>query len=1187
MLLNRLLEITKFQDENLYKDIEYYGNNISTKILLIYRKFLQENKSIVLITHSKKEAETFQEKLLYFTQDVFIYPEIDILKRFANKSNDLENISLNILANLKNNKKMILILTASSLFRTIKNPKEFFNNNLSISLDNYIEFSNFPKLLINMGYKKSYIVENIGDFSVRGSIIDIYSPLQNKPIRLDFFDEDLDTIKEFDLETQKSEKEIKSVNIYPTSDFFLTQQEKEKIVDVLSKELNNKKLEDLDNFKDIKYYLENKINLFKESSIFDGLESFSNYIYDDVVYSIYDYLDNNIIIYDNFLKIKEKINSLKEYFTVNFSEISDNYIFQNIIDYEGFNKFLNSKANKIYLSTLKSRENFIDKYYNISVQDLAYFSNSDYLISELREKLKNKYEIVIAIKNEKQKEYIEKVLIENNLIDEVFLGIKAGKIHIEKTNYDLKGFESEKNKFLLITPTEIFRENVKKKKRLSFKYTNSEKIRNYQELNIGDYIVHIHHGIGIYQGIENIEVNGINKDYLKVVYDGGDKIYVDIENMKYIQKYTSSADDKNPLLNKLGTKKWNQVKNRVKKEIEDISDELIKLYIARELNKGYAFSQDGLMQKEFENNFMFNATHDQEIATAEIKKDMEKSRPMDRLLCGDVGFGKTEVAMRVAFKAIMDNKQVAVLVPTTLLANQHYETFVDRFSNFPINIEVVTRFTSQNKINEISKKLLSGNVDIIIGTHKLLNDKFKYKDLGLLVIDEEQRFGVKHKEKIKHIKNTIDVLTLSATPIPRTLHMSLVGIRDISIIETPPLNRQPIQTFVMSENPKIIREAVLNEVERGGQIFYVYNRVEDIENKYFELKKLLPEVNIAYAHGRMTKQELEYVMTDIINKEYDMLITTTIIETGIDISNVNTLIIEDADRFGLSQLYQIRGRVGRSSRESYAYFMYKAFKSLTENSEKRLAAIKNFTSLGSGFKIAMQDLSIRGAGNVLGGKQHGFIDSVGYTLYSQMLEKEIINKKEILEPILEEDSTKEIEYYQNILKEKKLHKNNELFDIPEEQLEIKLNIDAYLPKEYINNDADKLCFYKSLINADTENLIYDIVDEMIDRFSEFGKEVENLIDISILRIIAKTIKIESIKEVANNVVITFKPEILNQLNGKKFFELMQKYPEAKIIVKNTLIINIENKLHNDLLVKKIIKLLKDISPSLSKGNNHE
>ena len=561
---------------------------------------------------------------------------------------------------------------------------------------------------------------------------------------------------------------------------------------------------------------------------------------------------------------------------------------------------------------------------------------------------------------------------------------------------------------------------------------------------------------------------------------------------------------------------------------------------------------------------------------------MEKQRPMDRLLCGDVGFGKTEVAMRVAFKSVTDNKQVAVLVPTTLLAEQHYDNFVSRFANFPVNIEVVSRFKSAKDITEICKKLEEGKIDIIVGTHKLLNDKFKYKDLGLLIIDEEQRFGVKHKEKIKHLKNTVDVLTLSATPIPRTLHMSLIGIRDLSVIETPPRERQPIQTFVTAQNKMVIKEAVMNEINRGGQVFYVYNRVETIDEKYLELKRLLPDINIAYAHGRMSQRELENIMSDVIDRKYDMLISTTIIETGIDISNVNTLIVEDADRFGLSQLYQLRGRVGRSSREAYAYLMYEPFKSLTENSEKRLSAIKNFTSLGSGFKIAMQDLSIRGAGDVLGGRQHGFIDSVGYTLYSQMLEQEIQEKKGILEPLLEQDRTQDVSYYENIIKEATPKIKKDIFEVKTDDLEIKLNVDAFIPKEYITSDADKIDFYKRLNNVVSDEEIDSIVEDLIDRFSDFGEEVNNLIDICYLKVMAKNTMVTSIKELANKVVVTFDKDIMNSLKGKELFTALTPHNDTRIIAKDGFFLEIDKKERYN--IRRIREMLALVYNNLEKND---
>lgn len=1178
MLIEKLFDIVDYNTKD-YKNIEFYSNNISTKILTIVNTFRKYQRTVAIIVDTKKTAEVLSQDLLTFEDDVYIYPEIDTLKRFTNKSNDLEQLSLKILNNLVNKKKMIVIIPSNSLYRTIKSPVDFKKYNVNISLDNYIGFSDFSKTLVDMGYKLVDSVENIGEYAKRGGIIDFYSPLNDYPVRLDYFDEELDTIRSFDVISQKSIEKINDVNIYPTDDFFLSSDERDLVVSKLEQELSKQNLKKYDNYKEVATYLINKIKLYKDSNIFDELTSFSNYIYSNP-YSIVDYLfDDSIIIYDNYTKIKAKILELKEYFAVSLGEINQYYIFQNVIDNEAFEKLNATPNTKYYLSTLKSTEKFIESYVNLDIVDLSFYPTEEQLAKELKNRILENYEIVIAVNSKKQRDYIEKILFDYNLYDYIHVGIQAGKIHIEETKYNLKGFDSRRNKFILITPFEIFKDAKRRKKRISFKNSNSEKIRNYQDLNIGDYIVHIHHGIGVYEGIENIEVSGIYKDFLKVVYEGGDVIYVDIENMKYIQKYMSSTDNRKPKINKLGTKRWQQVRNKVRKEIEDISEELIKLYIKRELNVGYAFSEDGVMQKEFEQDFLFTATEDQEKATIEIKQDMQKERPMDRLLCGDVGFGKTEVAMRVAFKAVMDSKQVAVLVPTTLLAEQHYNNFRERFSNFPVNIEVVSRFNSAKEITRIIKQLEAGQIDIIIGTHKLLNDKFKYKDLGLLIIDEEQRFGVKHKEKIKQLKNMIDVLTLSATPIPRSLHMSLIGIRDLSIIETPPRDRQPIQTFVMSENPNVVREAVLKEVDRQGQVFYVYNRVESIEEKYLELKKLLPEINIAYAHGRMTQKELENIMTDVINKEYDMLITTTIIETGIDISNVNTLIIEDADKFGLSQLYQIRGRVGRSSREAYAYFMYKPFKVLTESSEKRLSAIKNFTSLGSGFKIAMQDLSIRGSGDILGGRQHGFIDSVGYTLYSQMLEKELSDKKEILEPLIKADKTQDISYYEQIIKEKTKNSTYDIFEQEGNLIDIKLNIDAFIPKSYINNDADKIYFYKELNNAKTVEDIEVITEELIDRFSDFGVEVENLLDLTLLKVTAQDILVDSINELANKSIITFKKEILDSLDGKLLFETLSANKDVRIMVKDTLIIEIDK--GNNYSIKKLIKLTKDIKPAIN------
>ena len=1176
MLKQELLKIVDFDYDKKINNIGIYGQNITTKALEIYNEFVKSNKNVVVITQDKAEAEELFSLITTLEKETYIYPEIDILKRHTAKSNDLVQNSIKVLENLASKIPSIIIIPIEASYRTLKDPKKFLNTTFEINLDTVINFEDLQKKLVNIGYNRVDSVDVVGEFSKRGSIVDIFSPLNEKPIRLDFFDDELDSIRTFDEITQKSLEKVENVTIYPTNDFFLTNEEKDIVVTKILERLKDEKLKQEENYKDISDYLQEKIEIYRATGDFSELESFSNLIYEHT-FSIADYFTEDVVIFfDNYHKITEKVESLRQYFLTNLQEINRTYIHQNIIDDNAFEKIQNKKVRKYYLSNLKLNEKIIEKSYNIDITDLVYYVNEEYLTKEIREKLDNDYKVLISLNTQKQKDYVEKILFDNYFYDDIYYGIKNGKIFIDVNKYHLKGFEDKKNKIFLLTPRELFTEEERKKRRVKFKYTNSEKIRNYQELNIGDYIVHISHGIGLYEGIENIEVNGVHKDFLKIVYDGGDIIYVDINNMNYIQKYTASTDNRKPQLNKLGTKKWQQVKNKVRREIEDISEDLIKLYIKRELSSGYAYSFDSSLQQEFEDDFSFIPTDDQLKATEEIKRDMEKQRPMDRLLCGDVGFGKTEVAMRVAFKAVMDAKQVAVLVPTTLLAEQHYENFVNRFANFPVNIEVVSRFKSAKDITEICKRLREGKIDIIIGTHKLLNDKFKYKDLGLLIIDEEQRFGVKHKEKIKHLKNTIDVLTLSATPIPRTLHMSLIGIRDLSVIETPPSERQPIQTFVTAQNNMIVKEAIMNEVSRGGQVFYVYNRVDSIDEKYLELKRLLPDINIAYAHGRMTQRELERIMSDVIDRKYDLLITTTIIETGIDISNVNTLIVEDADRFGLSQLYQLRGRVGRSSREAYAYLMYQPFKALTENSEKRLSAIKNFTTLGSGFKIAMQDLSIRGAGDVLGGRQHGFIDSVGYTLYSQMLEQEIQIKKGILEPILEQDKTQDAEYYENIIKESAPKLQKDLFEAENDDFEIKLNVDAFIPKEYISSDADKIDFYKRLNSVITDEEIDSIVEDLIDRFSDFGTEVTNLIDICYLKVKAKESRVTSVKELANKVIVTFEKDIVNKLKGKELFAALMPHKDVRIIAKDGFFLEIDKKERYSIRrIRDMINLVKE------------
>jgi transcription-repair coupling factor (superfamily II helicase) len=661
----------------------------------------------------------------------------------------------------------------------------------------------------------------------------------------------------------------------------------------------------------------------------------------------------------------------------------------------------------------------------------------------------------------------------------------------------------------VITEQELFNKKTKKSVRRQ-KLSNAERIKSYSELKIGDYVVHVNHGIGKYLGIETLSINGVHKDYLHIRYQGDDKLYVPVDQIDLVQKYVGS-EGKEPKLYKMGGSEWKRVKSKVQSSVQDIADDLIKLYAEREAAKGYAFSPDGDMQREFETAFVYNETEDQLRSIKEIKVDMEREQPMDRLLCGDVGYGKTEVAIRAAFKAIMDGKQVAFLVPTTILAQQHFETLRERFQDYPINIGLLSRFRTKKQQTETTKGLKAGTVDIVVGTHRLLSKDIHYRDLGLLIIDEEQRFGVTHKEKIKKLKTNVDVLSLTATPIPRTLHMSMLGVRDLSVIETPPENRFPVQTYVMEYNGGLAREAIERELARDGQVYFLYNRVEDIARKAEEISMLVPDARVTYAHGQMTEQELEAVMVGFLDGEYDVLVSTTIIETGVDIPNVNTLIVHEADRMGLSQLYQLRGRVGRSNRVAYAYFTYRKDKVLTEVAEKRLQSIKEFTELGSGFKIAMRDLSIRGAGNILGAQQHGFIDSVGFDLYSQMLKEAVESRK------------------------------NDKPQDEKPQLEIDLDVDAYIPDSYISDGHQKIEMYKRFRGITSLEEFGELQEEMLDRFGEYPDQVAYLLLIAEMKVFAFQAGIDSIKQAKQDVSILISEKISSTIDGQKVFELGSKY----------------------------------------------
>ena len=690
---------------------------------------------------------------------------------------------------------------------------------------------------------------------------------------------------------------------------------------------------------------------------------------------------------------------------------------------------------------------------------------------------------------------------------------------------------------------------MKKKQPRRLTMNNAERLKSYTELKKGDYVVHVNHGIGRYMGMQTLEVGGHHHDYMTILYQDDAKLFIPVSQLDKIQKYVSS-ESKTPRVNKLGGSEWAKTKRRVANKIEDIADELVDLYAKREAEKGYAFTPDDSYQKEFEDAFPYTETPDQLRSAKEIKQDMEKTKPMDRLLIGDVGYGKTEVALRAAFKAVQDGKQVAFLAPTTVLAQQHYETMEQRFENFPVEIGILSRFNTAKEIKETIENLETGKLDIVVGTHRLLSKDVKFADLGLLIIDEEQRFGVKHKERLKELKTSVDVLTLTATPIPRTLNMSMLGVRDLSVIETAPINRYPIQTYVIEKNYGVIVDGIKREIERGGQVFYLHNRVDDIEKVASELESLVPEAKVAYIHGRMTETQLENILIDFIDGEYDVLVTTTIIETGVDIPNVNTLFVDNADRMGLSQLYQLRGRVGRSNRIAYAYFMYQPNKVLTEVAEKRLEAIKDFTELGSGFKIAMRDLSIRGAGNLLGKQQHGFIDSVGYDLYTQML-NDAVDKKRGKEIKVKTDA------------------------------ELNLDLEAYLPADYITDPKQKVEIYKRIHQFENEDQYIEVQDDLIDRFGEYPIEVHNLLEVGLLKMYADAALVDSVSQNKKTIEIELSDKLNGKLDIKDVFKVLSvtKFSTTlgnknqKIQIK----LNIQPGMESNQILEELKKLLKELA----------
>ncbi|MEC5425997.1 transcription-repair coupling factor [Virgibacillus sp. C22-A2] len=1080
------------------------------------------NKPILLITHQLVQAQQLYDDLTEFIgeEDVHLYPVNELIaSEIAIASPELRSQRIESLTAWANQKSGILIAPVAALKRILPPPSYWNRYQLQFTMGENIAVATYLSSLIDMGYERASMVTTPGEFSQRGGIIDIYPITEEHPIRIELFDEEIDSIRYFNAETQRSLEKMKEVTVGPATELLLTEEDIISGANRLENALNDslKEVKTAEAKERLSEVMEHDIDRLKNLEHFQEMNKYIGFLYNKPA-SLLDYLPSDgLIVMDEMSRIQETAANLDTEEAEWYSSLleSNQMVRNSRFSFDWITVWEKIDQQRLYLSVFLRHipntqpQNII----NLSSRAMQEFHGQMHLFkNELQRWRKGDFSVVILAPTEKRAEKMHSIFldydIEVGMTSNLVLPVNKPTIAVGNIT---SGIELPMHKLVLITENELFKKRSKRPRRQQ-KVSNAERIKSYQELKVGDYVVHANHGVGKYLGIETLEVSDLHKDYMLIKYSGDDKLFVPIDQIDLVQKFVGS-EGKEPRLYKLGGAEWTKVKRKVQSSVEDIADDLIKLYAEREAQKGYAFSKETEMQREFEASFQYQETDDQIRCIEEIKEDMEKERPMDRLLCGDVGYGKTEVAIRAAFKAIADGKQVAILVPTTILAQQHFETIRERFQEHAITIGLLSRFRTKKQQTETIEGLRKGTVDLVIGTHRILSKDLKYRDLGLLIVDEEQRFGVKHKEKIKQLKTNVDVLTLTATPIPRTLHMSMLGVRDLSVIETPPENRFPIQTYVMEYNPILIRESIEREMARGGQVFFLYNRVENIDKVARELGTLVDDARIAVAHGQMNEAELENVIFAFLEGEYDVLVSTTIIETGVDIPNVNTLIVNDADRMGLSQLYQLRGRVGRSNRVAYAYFTYKKDKVLTEVAEKRLQAIKEFTELGSGFKIAMRDLSIRGAGNLLGSQQHGFIDSVGFDMYSQML-KEAIDVRKAGKPVE---------------------------DIKPFEPELALNLDAYIPDTYIKDEKQKIDIYKQFQTIESAEDIESLQEELIDRFGDYPEEVGHLFTVTSLKMYARKERVASISDKNKKIEILVDEKRSQQVDGSKLFTLANTF----------------------------------------------
>ncbi len=1070
----------------------------------IHGLFQDENK-VIIAPNERKAKEIVEDLQFYEGERILLYPAKDLIFYSADvHSNDITKARMQVIKRLLDKEKTTLVMSIEALVDPLLPIETLRERVKHIEVGSIIDLKFWIEELVYMGYERVDLCESHGQFAVRGGLIDIFPMDLDYILRIELFGDEVDSIRRVNSETQRTIKNIEEATIMPAREIVVSKSQIQTAVKRIQKDYETvyKQFKAEDKLEEARELTKAKERLLEKVEYlgnFNGIETNIYYYYERTA-TILDYIDQPQMIIVEPTHVDERVKGMEhEYHDSMQTRLEKGHLLPTQMKIGGRIHGLIQEIGAYQttmLSSLFHTKRVLDYEENLQLNGKSinvYHQNFDLMIKDIKYYLKQRYKLVLITASLTRSKRLNEMLNEHDVpsyiiqsgnapLVEGHIGIAHGHLH--------KGFEYPDIRFAVITESDMA--NTKKKRKKRRKFDKGSKIDHFTDLRVGDYIVHEHHGVGVFQGIETIEIDGISKDFIKINYRDNGSLYIATSQLDAIQKYIG-AEGKGPKLNKLGTQEWKKTKAKVRGAVEELATELIELYAKREHSKGHQYSTDTLWQREFEEMFPYEETDDQLTAIEDAKNDMESTRIMDRLICGDVGYGKTEIAIRAAFKAVQDSKQVVYLVPTTILAQQHYNNFVQRMKDFPVRIDMMSRFRTKKEQGETLDGLERGLVDIVIGTHRLVSKDVKFKDLGLLIVDEEQRFGVAHKERIKQMKDDVDVLTLTATPIPRTLHMSMIGIRDMSVLEEPPHERQPIQTYVLEHDDELIKDAIYREISREGQVYYVYNRVKDIDEVALKIGKMVPEANVAFAHGQMSERELEDIMVDFINGDIDVLVATTIIETGLDIQNVNTIIIQDADHMGLSQLYQLRGRVGRSNRLAYAYLTYKRDKVLQEYAEKRLKAIKEFTEFGSGFRIAMRDLEIRGAGNILGQRQHGHMDAVGYDLYCKLLEEAVMKQKG--EKVTESFETS--------------------IDLP---------IDAYIPPYYIPDEVQKIDSYKKIASIIKEEDMEDIFDELVDRYGDLPQPVMNLLDIAYVKSMAQSIGVTSIVYKNHSVILEVKAD---------------------------------------------------------------